>query len=575
MRFYGWRYDVDYTDPLYNTTTEHYPNRIERQHILDPNHSRNSSGGINYFWLWAGGTSTPVTTRANQTGNTPVSNVRVAVNAEGDNGQHPTFTSAWPTFDNEPDSWWWSSLSTAGVTEIITLPHPDPSGSPATALAEVNSTATGSHQAIITMGSASGNQVWGGFNDKNITASVNASELINGDNNVTVKRTTGGSIRLQRIMVTYDRLLIADSDQMLFKDLEGGSPRFDISGFSVGDVNNVIAWDVTNVNLPVAISLSGGDVSGAGPYTYRVGSTHPAGARFAIANSAAVKSPLAVTAYTVPDLDPVGGAQWLAIAHGDFVVKTQELAAYRQTTAGGSMTTHVVDVADVINVYGYGLPVPKAIQDYVLHALSWSPTAPDYLLLVGDATVNPRGWICSTCIDYVPTNLLFVDRYRGQIPTDHPYATPDGLDQIPDIAVGRMAVNSVAQLDNWLAKTYAYEAATIAGTPWTQDTLFVADNLDNGGDFCSGNTATDDNHIGDAYDSTRLCLDDYYPDPPPIPIPSAMAQTANDQLRADMKAELDAGIGIYNYRGHGAIRYWAREDGTDEYLLNLDKSNIG
>jgi hypothetical protein len=573
VRFYGWRYDVDYTDPLYNTTTEHYPNRIERQHILGPTNMSNTTGGTNYFWLWEGDSSTSITTRANLASNTPVSNVRVAVNVEGDNAQHPTFTSAWPTFDNEPDSWYWSSLTTSGVTKNITLPHPDPSGSNAIALAEVNSTATGSHQAIMTLGTASGSEFWGGYNDKNVTASVNANELINGNNSVTVRRTTAGSIRLQRIMVTYDRLLISDNDQMLFKDLAAGSPRYDVSGFSIGDVNDIIVWDVTDVNNPEAIALSGGDVIGAGPYTYRVGSNHSAGTRFAIANSASVKSPLAVTAYTVPDLDPVDGAQWLAISHGDFVVKTQELAAYRQSTVGGSMTTHVVDVADVINVYGYGLPVPKAIQDYVLHALSWS-TAPDYLLLVGDASVNPRGWFCATCIDYVPTNLLFVDRYRGQVPTDHPYATPDGLDQIPDIAVGRMAVNTVAQMDNWLAKTYAYEAANIANTPWTRDTLFVADNLDDGGDFCTANTATDNDHISGAYDSAHLCLDDYYPDPPPNPIPPAMAQAANDQLRADMKTALDAGVGIYNYRGHGAIRYWAREDNTSEYLLSMDEPHI-
>ena len=46
VRFYGWQYEVDYTDPLYNTGVEQYPNRIERQHVRDQ---------TNVFWLWAGG----------------------------------------------------------------------------------------------------------------------------------------------------------------------------------------------------------------------------------------------------------------------------------------------------------------------------------------------------------------------------------------------------------------------------------------------------------------------------------------------------------------------------------------
>ena len=85
VRFYGWQYEVDYTDPLYNTGVEQYPNRIERQHVA----IRRMCFGCGRGDADAGDES------ANAVGNPAVSTLRVTQTTEVDVGGHPTFTNQW------------------------------------------------------------------------------------------------------------------------------------------------------------------------------------------------------------------------------------------------------------------------------------------------------------------------------------------------------------------------------------------------------------------------------------------------------------------------------------------------
>ncbi|MCO5196896.1 MAG: C25 family cysteine peptidase [Anaerolineae bacterium] len=551
VRFYGWQYEVDYTDPLYNTGVEQYPNRIERQHVKDQ---------TNVFWLWAGGTPTLVTNRPNEVGNPAVSTLRVTQTTEVDVGGHPTFTNQWHTFDNEPDGYYWFTLSGgAARTADAIVAHPDPAGADAEILAEINSVNTGTHTVSVQLGTHPAfSRTWTGYNDVNITGTVPASALVDGGNPVTLDAVTTLEVKAQRLDVTYDRLLIADDNQLVFKDAVGGARQFDISGYTVGDVAQVIAWDVTNLNQPERIDVLAGAISGSNPYIYQVGSTHTAESRFIIANESGVKQPQ-IESYFVKNIDPVGGADWLAIAHADFTAATQDLANYRESALGGNYDAFVADVADVINQYGYGLPVPKGIRDYVHHALSW-PTAPSYVVLVGDATANPRQTlVCAECIDFVPTNLLFIDRFQGQVPSDHPYATPDGLDDFPDLAVGRMTVKSVAELQNLISKTIRYEAAQADPDnyeSWMYDILFTSDYTKVGAEnFCLDNQNLAADNIPGSYSAKHLCLDDYMAGTTPT-------QDESHAMFLDIQSELDGpplgnkGKSIVNYRGHGGIQTW-------------------
>ncbi len=58
------------------------------------------------------------------------------------------------------------------------------------------------------------------------------------------------------------------------------------------------------------------------------------------------------------------------------------------------MRVAVVDVGQVYDSFSYGEPGPEAIRALVEHARThWTPPAPRYLLLAGDASYDPRGYL--------------------------------------------------------------------------------------------------------------------------------------------------------------------------------------
>ncbi|MCZ7673924.1 MAG: C25 family cysteine peptidase [Chloroflexi bacterium] len=106
---------------------------------------------------------------------------------------------------------------------------------------------------------------------------------------------------------------------------------------------------------------------------------------------------LSLTAYTPPaNLEPAGGADWVAITHADFLTQANSLAAHRGSAQNGGLKTHVVDFDDIVNVYNYGLRMPEAIHAYLQNALYTWPIPPGYAVLFGDGTLNPRNLDCST-----------------------------------------------------------------------------------------------------------------------------------------------------------------------------------
>ena len=202
------------------------------------------------------------------------------------------------------------------------------------------------------------------------------------------------------------------------------------------------------------------------------------------------------------------------------------------------------------------MPLPAAIHDYLAHALTTWPTAPRYVTLIGGGSHSPRGLPCAACghpwtsedvVQYIPTDLLFVDRWQGLIPTDYTYATLIGDDLLPDIAVGRLAVSNTVELAAVIDKIILYEENLNNDKSWLQNILFVADNADDGGNFPAANAATAA-RLPNEYNSTLL-----------EQVPDADAADVAI-LRADMSEHINApngGVSILNYRGHGSVNRWA------------------
>lgn len=550
VRFYGWAFDGS---------------RHDQQYVSH-----------NIFWLWVGGTATNISNIASVNGQPVAPSFPESITAEQNNRFTSTFVPQELWAYNEPDAWYWDLWTKSSVpvtrTYSITTPHPVTSGSNITFTTEILSRGNFPHLVnsylnYATYGSShQGTLTWNNTRNVNIVGTAPVSALNNGSNQITIgTHGSGSSSRtylLNRLTIDYQRQFIAVNDQLIFT-YPTGSQQYNIQGYSQNNPANVLVWNITNPYQP--ITVTGTIISGSGPYTYSFGSSNPVHSRFIATTTANIINitPAEVNSYFVTNIDPASGqAEWLAVSYADFLPAANQLASHRQNTLYGGYQTHVVDIAHIINQYGYGLKTPTALHRYLAHALADWTIAPSYVLLVGDASADARGrWVGNGApaywdanqISYINTDMLIIDRYQGLIPTDHSFVLLAGNDILPDMAIGRLAVQSNAEAVTAVNKIIAYEQNHLAyltnptSYQWLGNILFAADEFDpSAGDFCFENEVTA-GMIPTPFTVTEMCRG------------NGTGQYPSDALmQAAMKTAINnQGLSLLNYRGHGSIDNWS------------------
>jgi uncharacterized repeat protein (TIGR01451 family) len=553
----------------------------------------------NVYWLWAGGEATPVAVVDNEAGEDYplVYSFPEEITRAPENVFWGTWTDKWDDFPNEPDAWYWEHVSQGAQiltkTYAITLPYPvtDAAGPEATVLVELmsreQSTApptSFNYDVRVSLNNypGYGQHTWERHRNVNITGTVAANYLTEGLNDVVVVYATDWTVHphnpryyFNRITVNYERQLTAVADQLQFTGGASGPQEFQVSNFSQAASDQVVVWNVTEPNLPSQIQLTNDDIIGSNPYTYKIGHDGPGNRRFIATTTGNLLSVAGLSAYTVEPITPAAGADWIAITYADFRPAAEQLAAHRADEQFGGLATHVVDIEDVINQYGHGLPLPEAIQNYLTSGLLNWEIAPSYVLLVGQGHQNPRNLANPSASNpwdknlpnYVLTDLVFKDRFQGLIPSDHTFAALIGDDLLPDLAVGRIATASLTDTYNLVNKIIQYDLNQLAPQPWHQHYLFVADTADQGGNFCALNETTG-SYLPGSLAQTHLCR--------PTNSPGD-----TEQIRADMSGAIhdpDLGVTLLNYRGHGAVDRWAQPPILDtsmtDFWQNDDKPLI-
>ena len=527
----------------------------------------------NIYWLWADGTPTPIANETNAPNGSTVTQFADSITREDENYFFSTWTNQWDDdpsdntwndFPNEADSWYWAKQSAGTQTYLIDLPDPILDGGESASFTaefltrEYNVNRT--YQVDICPNSASTcvQRSWIGHKNVNIEHTVPMTALVDGENqfSVTLSGTSGVVFYLNRITVDYLRNLKAVDDELFFTDEEGGQAMV-VQDFSEGNLANMLVWDVSSPDTPIQIVLDEDDqVEQNGRYTYTIGIDSDTTQHYIATTTNNVYTTTdKIIKYTVPaSLNPVGGADWIAISHGNFITQANTLASHRGQAAYGGLSTYVVDVEDVINIYGYGLPMPEAINSYLKDSLTWS-TIPGYVILIGDGLIAPRQLDClancstwdPTAINYVPTDMQFKDRNQGLVPSDNPLVFLVGDDLLPDMAIGRLTVENENYATAIVDKIIKYEENILARTPGFRRILFLADFTDpQAGYFCQTNKENTGALIPNFFEQIHLCIDDYA-DPEDFD---------GDPYLEAIKAETAEGVSIMNYRGHGGVERW-------------------
>ena len=227
-------------------------------------------------------------------------------------------------------------------------------------------------------------------------------------------------------------------------------------------------------------------------------------------------------------------ADYLIISHPRFVGAAHRLAEHRRTYSGLQVET--VTTEDIYDEFSDGLIEREAIADFIDYAYHSWERRPVYVLLMGDATYDYRNIIGGGNPSFVPT-LYYHARQRGNSPSDFLYTLVDGDDLLPDLSIGRLAVESDLEAEQVVDKIIRYDTSPAPGD-WRSRVIYLA-NFHEKGLFAASNDDLATRFTEPfGLSSTKI----YSPDESPVP-----NQTGKRFLDA-----LNHGALFVNFAGHGS-----------------------
>ncbi len=219
------------------------------------------------------------------------------------------------------------------------------------------------------------------------------------------------------------------------------------------------------------------------------------------------------------------GADYVIITTADLKASVEPLAQFRRDQG---LVVQVIDVADLYDEFSYGKHTPQAIHDYLGRAMSTWTRQPNYLLLAGDASYDPKNYFGLGLNDLVPTKLI--DTALNETASDDWLADFNG-DGMADLAVGRLPLRTVAELGALVNKIISYENA--APDP-SRAALLVADN---------------------SFEAPSSALAGQLP--AGMPVQTINRSSADDAtIHNEIITGLNQGPLVANYIGHGSNEVW-------------------
>ncbi|MFN0059433.1 MAG: C25 family cysteine peptidase [Planctomycetota bacterium] len=335
---------------------------------------------------------------------------------------------------------------------------------------------------------------------------------------------------VESLRIRYSQAFVAEANSLSF-ELDGGTVAV-LDGFDVG--SPLRAFDVTDPFEAREITIRGSTA----PASSSSASTlvTPAGAArkiLAVTEQGEIE-PRRVSAATPSRWHQAQtGGRWIAIGPSHLLPAIQPLADLR---ANQGWCPVIVDIDDLYDEWSYGEKSPHAIRAFLADAAARWDVAPEAVLLIGDATYDPRNFLGGTRVDDLPTRL--VDTRLLEAASDSWYSDIDG-DGLDDLSIGRLPASDESSLQRWVRRIVSYNPLAAAQGPL--DVLFLADN-------------SEDFNYTDALEVVRDALQ-----PPFVHELLSLDDFSLDKTRSLLFARLDAGVGLVAYLGHGGLGAWASE----------------
>ncbi len=231
------------------------------------------------------------------------------------------------------------------------------------------------------------------------------------------------------------------------------------------------------------------------------------------------------------------------------------------------LTTRVVDVQWLYDLFSDGMLSPEAIQRYLGYMIHhWETPAPGYVLLVGDANSDFLNETHGDVPNYIPA---YPYAYGSDTwASDHWLTCVSGDDDLPDYLIGRFSVNNVDDAREVIRKTVQYATEPLFGR-WRGSMAYICDNHIKPSDqFRQTGERLRLEQSPAAFDAIRVYLDllamedNWYIEKRHI---DRIWEEEKDWVKVSaaatdaIKATLNSGVAFLEYFGHGSPNLWADE----------------
>jgi hypothetical protein len=228
-------------------------------------------------------------------------------------------------------------------------------------------------------------------------------------------------------------------------------------------------------------------------------------------------------------------ADYLLVAPPEFLAAAEPLLARRRSEG---LSTKAVSVAEIYEQFGHGEAGPEAIKEFLEYAYQgWARPSVRYVLLLGDASYDPKAYLGPGTTNWIPGYPVKTS-YLWTV-SDPAYASVNGEDLVPDVAVGRLSASSVDEAESLVAKVLAYEDG---GGDLGGRAVLVSDNADGAGNF-----EAEADEIASTVLEGRSVEKIYY-------------SQEGTNTRSRIVSAFDGGASFVSYVGHGGTAIWASEN---------------
>ena len=277
------------------------------------------------------------------------------------------------------------------------------------------------------------------YERKEWSTTVPLTRLVEGTNTITLQA-LGGSQDInvtESVRITYPRELKARNDRLDFSIPGGQSAK--LTGF---DNPQVRLLDVTN---PASVSEVAPQSRLEADGTYSVTINSASNARLMTAIDAATP-PLVVSSLAKNNASDLRNnsnqGRFLVLAPFEYKELLRPLVEARNASG---IQTQFVDIEDVYDEFNNGVKSAEAVRSFLQYAKNSWAVKPDFVMFVGDATVDPRNYSGFGGYTYNRVPTMLVDTWNMETVSDEMLVDFNG-DNVGEIATGRLPAKDEAEL---------------------------------------------------------------------------------------------------------------------------------